>query len=76
MLFISIYLGSIAYGMLPGMFEEAKDLPQTPYTAEVSNMTLQGMNSSETTVFAGFGLIAVGMIILAAYGSISVFSGY
>ena len=33
-----------------------------------------GMTSAQTTVFAGFGLIAVGIIVLAAYGLISVFS--
>lgn len=29
--------------------------------------------STQTTVFAGFGLIAVGIIVLAAFGLISVF---
>lgn len=33
-----------------------------------------GMTNAQTTVFAGFGLIAVGIIVLAAYGLISVFS--
>ena len=76
MLFFSIYLGSIAYGMLPGMFKETKELPQSAYTEQVTNMTTNGMASAQTTVFASFGLIAVAVIILAAYGSISVFGGY
>jgi len=32
-----------------------------------------GLNSTQTTVFAGFGLIAVGIIVLAAFGLINVF---
>lgn len=31
------------------------------------------LNSTQTTVFAGFGLVAVGIIVLAAFGLISVF---
>ena len=34
-----------------------------------------GMQSAQSTVYAGFSLIAVGIIVLAAYGLISVFSG-
>jgi len=33
----------------------------------------QGLASTQTTVFAGFGLIAVGIIVLAAFGLISIF---
>lgn len=40
----------------------------------LENATNAAMTSTETTVFAGFGLIAVGIIVLAAYGLISVFS--
>ena len=32
-----------------------------------------GLASTQATVFAGFGLIAVGIIVLAAFGLISVF---
>ena len=32
-----------------------------------------GMGNTEVTVFAGFGLIAVGIIVLAAFGLINVF---
>lgn len=31
------------------------------------------LDSTQTTVFAGFGLVAVGIIVLAAFGLISVF---
>lgn len=32
-----------------------------------------GLTSTQTTVFAGFGLVAVGIIVLAAFGLINVF---
>ena len=32
-----------------------------------------GVDSTEATVFAGFGLIAVGIIVLAAFGLINIF---
>jgi len=34
---------------------------------------VSGTNSTQATAFAGFGLIAVGIIVLAAFGLISVF---
>ena len=39
------------------------------------NMTLvtDGMDNTQQTVFAGFGLIAVGIIVLAAFGLINIF---
>lgn len=35
--------------------------------------TNTSLDSTQTTVFAGFGLIAVGIIVLAAFGLISIF---
>lgn len=37
------------------------------------NETVQGIASAQTTVYAGFALVAVGIIVLAAFGLISVF---
>lgn len=37
------------------------------------NETIAGIASAQTTVFAGFALVAVGIIVLAAFGLISVF---
>ena len=34
---------------------------------------VDGLSSTQTTVFAGLGLIAVGIIVLAAFGLINVF---
>ena len=33
----------------------------------------EGISGAQTTIFAGFGLVAVGIIILAAFGLINVF---
>ena len=43
-------------------------LPATNDTA-----TEEGIASAQTTVYAGFALVAVGIIVLAAFGLISVF---
>jgi len=34
---------------------------------------VSGINSTQVTVFAGFGLVAVGIIVLAAFGLINIF---
>jgi hypothetical protein len=39
----------------------------------VDTSVTTGLNSTQATVFAGFGLIAVGIIVLAAFGLINVF---
>lgn len=41
--------------------------------ADVDNETQAGIDSAQTTVYAGFALVAVGIIVLAAFGLISVF---
>lgn len=41
--------------------------------ADADNATIEGIESAQTTVFAGFALVAVGIIVLAAFGLISVF---
>ena len=38
-----------------------------------SEAFLSGINSTQATVFAGFGLVAVGIIVLAAFGLVNVF---
>ena len=38
----------------------------------VANIT-SGLASTQSTVFAGFGLVAVGIIVLAAFGLIQIF---
>lgn len=80
LLFFSIYLGSIAYGALPVVFHDndvVDSLPQTEYTQAVNaTVSLAAMGSAQSTVFAGFALVAVGIIVLAFYGMVSTFNGY
>lgn len=40
---------------------------------DADNETVDGIASAQTTVYAGFALVAVGIIVLAAFGLISVF---
>ena len=47
--------------------------PSTMSNASWGNLTA-GMETSQSTISAGFGLIAVGVIVLAAFGLIRVFS--
>jgi len=40
---------------------------------DADNATINGIANAQTTVYAGFALVAVGIIVLAAFGLISVF---
>lgn len=74
--FMSVYVFSILYSASPAVLD-VQWLPQSSYTSEVNMTTNNAMNTfGGDTVFAGFGLLAVGVIVVAAYGCISVFSGY
>ena len=42
-------------------------------TEDLDNETSEGIADAQTTIFAGFALVAVGVIVLAAFGFISVF---
>ena len=46
----------------------------TAYQAAVVNATM-GLSGTQSTIFAGFALVAVGIIVLFAFGLISVFGG-
>ena len=48
-------------------------LPTSGLAADVAANVTAGLNSTQTTVFAGFGLVAVGIIVLAAFGLIQIF---
>ena len=45
----------------------------TSGTYYIDTSVTTAIASTQTTVFAGFGLVAVGIIVLAAFGLISVF---
>jgi len=48
-------------------------LPTDQLSAEVAGNVTAGLDSTQATVFAGFGLVAVGIIVLAAFGLINIF---
>ena len=57
------------YGSYPGPFGD-----NTSSFISVTNTGVStGMSATQTTVFAGFALLAVGIIVLAAFGLINVF---
>jgi len=53
-------------------FPECDGLDNVSSTIDNVNY-VDGVNGTETTVFAGFGLIAVGIIVLAAFALINIF---
>jgi len=42
-------------------------------TATLDNITTDGLASTQSTIFAGFGLLAVSVIALGAFGLIQIF---
>jgi len=73
-MFMQIAIGAIGIGivLMVGYLVIAQVKAALPTTG-VDNTTLDGLESTQATVFAGFGLIAVGIIVLAAFGLINVF---
>lgn len=76
-MFLEIAIGAIGIGVVVMVgylvvYNVRVALPLTPGTA-AANATIAGIDSAQTTVFAGFALVAVGIIVLAAFGLISVF---
>jgi len=76
-MFMEIAIGAIGIGvvLMVGYLVIAQvraALPAQPNTV-AGNATTAGLASTQATVFAGFGLIAVGIIVLAAFGLISIF---
>jgi len=77
-MFMQIAIGAIGIGvvLMVGYLVIAQvraALPVSSLDALVAGNVTAGLNSTQTTVFAGFGLIAVGIIVLAAFGLIQVF---
>ena len=48
-------------------------LPLSQLDADTAATVNTSLNNTQTTVFAGFALVAVGIIVLAAFGMISIF---
>ena len=73
-MFMQIAIGAIGIGivLMVGYLVVAQVRSALP-TDGLDNETLEGMDNAQATVFAGFGLIAVGIIVLAAFGLINIF---
>jgi len=73
-MFMQIAIGAIGIGivLMVGYLVIAQVRAALP-TDSLSNETTEGMDATQSTVFAGFGLIAVGIIVLAAFGLINIF---
>jgi hypothetical protein len=71
-MFMEIAIGAIGIGivLMVGYLVVAQVRSALP---EVDENVSAGLESTQATVFAGFGLIAVGIIVLAAFGLINVF---
>jgi hypothetical protein len=77
-MFMEIAIGAIGIGivLMVGYLVVAQvraALPQGDTAVPGVNETNAGIASTQATVFAGFGLIAVGIIVLAAFGLINIF---
>ena len=77
-MFMQIAIGAIGIGvvLMVGYLVIAQvraALQTDSLDALVAGNVTAGLNSTQTTVFAGFGLIAVGIIVLAAFGIINIF---
>lgn len=74
MVFMEIAIAAIGIGvvLMVGYLVVAQVKAALP-TDSLDNETQDGIDSAQTTVFAGFALIAVGIIVLAAFGLISIF---
>ena len=87
-MFMEIAIGAIGIGivLMVGYLVIAQvraALPSSAVTYQIWNGTqfnsvtdgniTAGLASTQATVFAGFGLIAVGIIVLAAFGLINIF---
>ena len=72
-MFMQIAIGAIGIGivLMVGYLVIAQVSAALPET-EAVNVTSE-LEATQSTVFAGFGLIAVGIIVLAAFGLINIF---
>ena len=73
-MFMEIAIGAIGIGivLMVGYLVIAQVRVALPTTG-LNETVVAGMNQTQATVFAGFGLIAVGIIVLAAFGLINIF---
>jgi len=75
-MFMQIAIGAIGIGivLMVGYLVIAQVRAALPTSGLPNSSVVEaGMDSTQATVFAGFGLIAVGIIVLAAFGLINIF---
>lgn len=77
-MFMQIAIGAIGIGivLMVGYLVIAQvsgSLTDSLGDTESDNDTKDALSSTQSVVFAGFGLIAVGIIVLAAFGLINIF---
>lgn len=78
MVFMSIAVSAIGIGIvvMVGYLVIAQvrgALPTDALDNETADEVEESLDSAQATVFAGFALVSVGIIVLAAFGMISVF---
>ena len=71
-MFMEIAIGAIGIGVVLMVGYLVIAQVRAALTSTDENV-LAGLNSTQATVFAGFSLIAVGIIVLAAFGLINIF---
>jgi hypothetical protein len=73
-MFMQIAIGAIGIGIVLMVGYLVISNVKVSLLATSSDAALNAsVGSTQTTVFAGFGLLAVGIIVLAAFGLINVF---
>ena len=73
-MFMQIAIGAIGIGIVLMVGYLVIAQVSSSLSASVDdNDTLDAISATQATVFAGFALIAVGIIVLAAFGLISIF---
>jgi hypothetical protein len=75
-MFMQIAIGAIGIGivLMVGYLVIAQVRAALPTDdLDDDNATADGMDATASTVYAGFGLVGVGIIVLAAFGLINIF---
>ena len=73
-MYMEIAIGAIGIGvmLMVGYIVIAQVKLTLPTTLNDTNLT-NSMEASQATMFAGFGLLAVGVIVMAAFALINIF---
>jgi len=72
-MFFKVAIGAVGIGVVLMIGYIVIAQARTALPTEVEGNITVAMNSAQSTIFAGFGLVAVGIIVLAGFGMISLF---